>query len=312
MSHSRFTRMPGFLAALTVSFCAVAQADPADTIFAAENALYGAGYDIGKADGWMDNTLRSAIRKYQSGHDGLQATGDLDPQTLSALGIAFKDGDPVTGNTAQNREGAMADAGIDKERFGSANEEQPVAAAPEPEVRPEPALVSTESPPLEEEAVPVPDAILATDDNPVIQPEPTIAQASMPAPQTVEEPESEPVAVAVAEEPSATEMPSATEKPQTTVERPIVEEPSTVEELSTVDAEPSIALNVPSEATEETSTDVDYQLPQETMTSGNPEISESLQATSSSSDNTSEPTTVTKSSGGFFSSLFDFLFGWLI
>ena len=306
MSHSRFTRMPGFLAALTVSFCAVAQADPADTIFAAENALYGAGYDIGKADGWMDNTLRSAIRKYQSGHDGLQATGDLDPQTLSALGIAVKDGDPVTGNTAQNREGAMADAGIDKERFGSANEEQPVAAAPEPEVQTEPALVSTESPPLEEEAVPVPDAILATDDNPVIQPEPTIAQASTPAPQTVEEPESEPVAVAVAEEPSATE------KPQTTVERPIVEEPSTVEELSTVDAEPSIALNVPSEATEETSTDVDYQLPQETTTSGNPEISESLQATSSSSDNTSEPTTVTKSSGGFFSSLFDFLFGWLI
>lgn len=306
MSHSRFTRMPGFLAALTVSFCAVAQADPADTIFAAENALYGAGYDIGKADGWMDNTLRSAIRKYQSGHEGLQATGDLDPQTLSALGIAVKDGDPVTGNTAQNREGAMADAGIDKERFGSANEEQPVAAAPEPEVQTEPALVSTESPPLEEEAVPVPDAILATDDNPVIQPEPTIAQASMPAPQTVEEPESEPVAVAVAEEPSATE------KPQTTVERPIVEEPSTVEELSTVDAEPSIALNVPSEATEETSTDVDYQLPQETTTSGNPEISESLQATSSSSDNTSEPTTVTKSSGGFFSSLFDFLFGWLI
>ncbi|MBE94879.1 peptidoglycan-binding protein [Marinobacter sp.] len=306
MSHSRFTRMPGFLAALTVSFCAVAQADPADTIFAAENALYGAGYDIGKADGWMDNTLRSAIRKYQSGHEGLQATGDLDPQTLSALGIAVKDGDPVTGNTAQNREGAMADAGIDKERFGSANEEQPVAAAPEPEVQTEPALVSTESPPLEEEAVPVPDAILATDDNPVIQPEPTIAQASTPAPQTVEEPESEPVAVAVAEEPSATE------KPQTTVERPIVEEPSTVEELSTVDAEPSIALNVPSEATEETSTDVDYQLPQETTTSGNPEISESLQATSSSSDNTSEPTTVTKSSGGFFSSLFDFLFGWLI
>ena len=306
MSHSRFTRMPGFLAALTVSFCAVAQADPADTIFAAENALYGAGYDIGKADGWMDDTLRSAIRKYQSGREGLQATGDLDPQTLSALGIAVKDGDAVTGNSARSREGAMADAGIDKERFGSANEEQLVAAAPEPEVQPEPALVPTESPPLEEEAVPVPDAILATDDNPVIQPEPTIAQASMPAPQTVEEPESEPVAVAVAEEPSATE------KPQTTVERPIVEEPSTVEELSTVDAEPSIALNVPSEATEETSTDVDYQLPEEPTASGNPEISESSQATSSTSDNTSESTTVAKSSGGFFSSLFDFLFGWLI
>lgn len=312
MSHSRFTRIPGFLAALTVSFCAVAQADPADTIFAAENALYGAGYDIGKADGWMDDTLRSAIRKYQSGQEGLQATGDLDPQTLSALGIAVKDGDSVTGNTARSREGAMAEAGISKQRFGSPSAKQPVAVAPEPEVQREPAPVSIEAPTLEEEAAPVPDAILATDDNPVIQPEPETAQASMQAPQTAEEPESKPVAVAAAEEPSATEMPSATEKPQTTVERQIVEEPSTVEELSTVDAEPSIALNVPSEATEETSTDVDYQLPQETTTSGDPEISESLQATSSSSDNTSEPTTVTKSSGGFFSSLFDFLFGWLI
>ena len=294
MSHSRFTRMPGFLAALTVSFCAVAQADPADTIFAAENALYGAGYDIGKADGWMDDTLRSAIRKYQSGQEGLQATGDLDPQTLSALGIAVKDGDAVTGNSARSREGAMADAGISKQRFGSPSAKQPVAVAPEPEVQREPAPVSIEAPTLEEEAAPVPDAILATDDNPVIQPEPETAQASMQAPQTAEEPESKPVAVAAAEEPS------------------IVEETSTVEKLSTVDAAPSVALDVPSEATEETSTDVDYQLPEEPTASDNPEISESLQATRSSSDNTSKSTTVAKSSGGFFSSLFDFLFGWLI
>ena len=294
MSHSRFTRMPGFLAALTVSFCAVAQADPADTIFAAENALYGAGYDIGKADGWMDDTLRSAIRKYQSGREGLQATGDLDPQTLSALGIAVKDGDAVTGNSARSREGAMADAGISKQRFGSPSAKQPIAAAPEPEVKPEPVPVSTEAPTLEEESAPAPETIVATNDKPVIQPETEIAQDSKPEPQIAEEPETEPVAVAAVEEPS------------------IVEETSTVEELSTVDAEPSVALNVPSEATEETSTDVDYQLPEEPTASGNPEISESSQATSSTSDNTSESTTVAKSSGGFFSSLFDFLFGWLI
>ncbi|MDC8455409.1 peptidoglycan-binding domain-containing protein [Marinobacter sp. DS40M6] len=294
MSHSRFTRMPGFLAALTVSFCAVAQADPADTIFAAENALYGAGYDIGKADGWMDDTLRSAIRKYQSGREGLQATGDLDPQTLSALGIAVKDGDAVTGNSARSREGAMADAGISKQRFGSPSAKQPIAAAPEPEVKPEPVPVSTEAPTLEEESAPAPETIVATNDKPVIQPETELAQDSKPKPQIAEEPETEPVAVAAVEEPS------------------IVEETSTVEELSTVDAEPSVALNVPSEATEETSTDVDYQLPEEPTASGNPEISESLQATSSTSDNTSESTTVAKSSGGFFSSLFDFLFGWLI
>lgn len=294
MSHSRFTRMPGFLAALTVSFCAVAQADPADTIFAAENALYGAGYDIGKADGWMDDTLRSAIRKYQSGREGLQATGDLDPQTLSALGIAVKDGDAVTGNSARSREGAMADAGISKQRFGSPSAKQPIAAAPEPEVKPEPVPVSTEASTLEEESAPAPETIVATNDKPVIQPETELAQDSKPEPQIAEEPEIEPVAVAAVEEPS------------------IVEETSTVEELSTVDAEPSVALNVPSEATEETSTDVDYQLPEEPTASGNPEISESSQATSSTSDNTSESTTVAKSSGGFFSSLFDFLFGWLI
>lgn len=282
MSHSRFTRMPGFLAALTVSFCAVAQADPADTIFAAENALYGAGYDIGKADGWMDDTLRSAIRKYQSGREGLQATGDLDPQTLSALGIAVKDGDAVTGNSARSREGAMADAGISKQRFGSPSAKQPIAAAPEPEVKPEPVPVSTEAPTLEEESAPAPETIVATNDKPVIQPETELAQDPKPEPQIAEEPETEPVAVAAVEEPS------------------------------TVDAEPSVALNVPSEATEETSTDVDYQLPEEPTASGNPEISESSQATSSTSDNTSESTTVAKSSGGFFSSLFDFLFGWLI
>ncbi|WP_278366749.1 peptidoglycan-binding protein [Marinobacter sp.] len=286
--------MPGFLAALTVSFCAVAQADPADTIFAAENALYGAGYDIGKADGWMDDTLRSAIRKYQSGREGLQATGDLDPQTLSALGIAVKDGDAVTGNSARSREGAMADAGISKQRFGSPSAKQPIAAAPEPEVKPEPVPVSTEASTLEEESAPAPETIVATNDKPVIQPETELAQDSKPKPQIAEEPETEPVAVAAVEEPS------------------IVEETSTVEELSTVDAEPSVALNVPSEATEETSTDVDYQLPEEPTASGNPEISESSQATSSTSDNTSESTTVAKSSGGFFSSLFDFLFGWLI
>ena len=288
MSHSRFTRMPGFLAALTVSFCAVAQADPADTIFAAENALYGAGYDIGKADGWMDDTLRSAIRKYQSGREGLQATGDLDPQTLSALGIAVKDGDAVTGNSARSREGAMADAGISKQRFGSPSAKQPIADAPEPEVKPEPVPVSTEAPTLEEESALAPETIVATNDKPVIQPETELAQDPKPEPQIAEEPETEPVAVAA------------------------VEETSTVEELSTVDAEPSVALNVPSEATEETSTDVDYQLPEEPTASGNPEISESSQATSSTSGNTSESTTVAKSSGGFFSSLFDFLFGWLI
>lgn len=48
MSQSRFTRAPGITAAAVLaSFCAVsAQAGPVQTIFAAENALYGAGHEI--------------------------------------------------------------------------------------------------------------------------------------------------------------------------------------------------------------------------------------------------------------------------
>ncbi len=120
MSHSRFARAPGFAAlAVSVSFCAVAaQAGPVETIYSAENALYGAGYDIGKADGWMDNTLRSAIRQYQSGHDELQATGNLDPQTLSALGITLGSNSTVSGNDVADRTAAMAALGLSEERFG--------------------------------------------------------------------------------------------------------------------------------------------------------------------------------------------------
>jgi len=89
MSQSCFTRASGITAAAVLaSFCAVAaQAGPAETIYSAENALYGAGYEIGKADGWMDNTLRSAIRQYQSSSDELQATGNLDPQHYQRWGL---------------------------------------------------------------------------------------------------------------------------------------------------------------------------------------------------------------------------------
>ncbi|OZB12708.1 MAG: hypothetical protein B7X58_10920, partial [Marinobacter sp. 34-60-7] len=61
----------------------------ASIIYAAENALYGAGYQIGQADGWMDRELRSAIREYQGVQEDLTANGTLDAQTLEALGIDY-------------------------------------------------------------------------------------------------------------------------------------------------------------------------------------------------------------------------------
>ncbi|WP_097461694.1 peptidoglycan-binding domain-containing protein [Mangrovitalea sediminis] len=66
-----------------------ASAEPSkQEIFAAQNALYGAGFDIGKADGMMGSTLHAAIKKFQESQSGLQATGDLDGATLAALGVS--------------------------------------------------------------------------------------------------------------------------------------------------------------------------------------------------------------------------------
>ncbi len=154
MSHSRFTRTPG-LAAIAVSAslsAATAQAGPVEIIYSAENALYGAGYDIGKADGWMDDTLRSAIRRYQSRTDELKATGNLDPQTLSALGIAHGDTGTISDNAVPNRNAAMAALELGEQRFGSGSStSRPVAAAPKPEVRPQPEPEPEAEPALPEE-----------------------------------------------------------------------------------------------------------------------------------------------------------------
>ena len=58
----------------SIAICGWAQAaSPTHTVFAAENALYGSGYDIGTADGWIDTKLRTAIRQYQSDRPELSA-----------------------------------------------------------------------------------------------------------------------------------------------------------------------------------------------------------------------------------------------
>lgn len=309
MSHSRFTRMPRpLMAAAVVSFCAVAHAGPAETIFSAENALYGAGYDIGTADGWIDTTLRSAIREYQSSHGGLQATGNLDPQTLAALGIAAKGSDTVTGNTVANREAAMSALGISEQRYGSPSAPRTVAAAPEPEVQPEPE-------PVEEIEDPVPATTLAMDDSEAFQAEPELTEPA-PTETAKTEPVVEPQAIAKATQEGPAETPATEQAPEqdanlTTDEVPqtaepepqkaqasetapvdvaAAEEPAVIEE-PVASEEPAVTLDVSSDATEETSTDVSFQASDEQNTSVDPKA---------------------QSSGGFFSSLFDFLFGWLI
>ncbi|MCR8915695.1 hypothetical protein FDP08_01940 [Marinobacter panjinensis] len=287
MSQSRFTRAPGITAAAVLAslYAVSAQAGPAQTIYAAENALYGAGHEIGKADGWMDNTLRSAIRHYQSGNDELQATGNLDPQTLSALGVAPEDNSTISDNAAPDRQAAMAAIGLSEERFGSGSASRRMAAAPEPEPKPEPE--------------PEPERVAQPDPEPEVQPEPEVVVQEKPEPEPVasapaepevvpaREPTAEPELAAQTTEPVAESIPEP--EPELTVAEPETKtepEKETLVEVSTVEESP----------------EADFQLPDEPTAAGNPEVSET--------SDVSEPPA--QSSGGFFSSVFDFLFGWLI
>lgn len=321
MSHSRFARAPGFAAlAVSVSFCAVAaQAGPVETIYSAENALYGAGYDIGKADGWMDNTLRSAIRQFQSEHDELQANGNLDPQTLSALGIAPESDSTVSGNDVADRKAAMAALGLSDKRFDSGRTDRAVAEAPAPEVQPEPEPEIQQQPDPEPEAEvelvsqepPENEVVASRAQAPEQEPEDTVGSEPVPDAQEVtvaareepveapaEEPAAEPERAARAPEPVAQTEPAAQSEPQ---------------------SEPVVAI------------EAEFQLPDEPTGAGSPEVSESAEPAEvskpekasvsreaadstevASTPTASEPEAPGSSSGGFFASLFDFLFGWLI
>ncbi|MFN2360640.1 MAG: peptidoglycan-binding protein [Marinobacter sp.] len=285
MSHTRFTGTQGFIAiAMAVSFCAVAQAGPERTIFSAENALYGAGFDVGKADGWMDNALRSAIREYQSGHADLEMTGNLDSQTLSALGIAAADNGTIGGNAVSDRNAAMAAIGLEPERSESPSSTRSVATksgpAPEPEqeVEPEPAPVAQPETDTSELAETIKEK---TSREPT--PEPEVAAPSEPA-------ESPAVAEVTAQQAEPQPEPEVSDVAVVEKEKPAMQEEPAVEEETRSGPTESVALDEPSEP---------------------------ARVVRTSSDNTNETSTANngtthQSSGGFFSSIFDFLFGWLI
>ncbi|SFR38950.1 Putative peptidoglycan binding domain-containing protein [Marinobacter gudaonensis] len=107
ISHTHSGRCTAAILATTLLFCqapfSVAQAGQTEqVIFSAENALYGAGYDIGRADGWFDNDLRGAVRAYQKAN-ALTVSGKLDNATLSALGIKATSVQTVSGNALSSR-----------------------------------------------------------------------------------------------------------------------------------------------------------------------------------------------------------------
>ncbi|MAL97800.1 MAG: hypothetical protein CL583_05035 [Alteromonadaceae bacterium] len=76
--------------ALLAFSCAVSAA-PQDAekhqIFAVENALAGAGYRISSADGVIDDSTRQALRSFQEQQSGLRPSGEINDDTLVALGV---------------------------------------------------------------------------------------------------------------------------------------------------------------------------------------------------------------------------------
>lgn len=66
-------------------------ASAADDVFALQNALYGAGYNINSVDGQMGSGTLGALKAFQKDQSSLKVTGQLDKATKKALGMVAVD-----------------------------------------------------------------------------------------------------------------------------------------------------------------------------------------------------------------------------
>ncbi len=83
-------------------------AESSPTVRSAQEALNAKGYDAGTADGVVGPNTESAVRQFQQAQ-GLPQTGNLDQQTLSALGVS-QQGDGRMSSTPASSTSASADA----------------------------------------------------------------------------------------------------------------------------------------------------------------------------------------------------------
>ena len=294
MANSGYVGTPRRLAlAVAVSLTTVAvNAEPVDVIYSAENALYGAGYDIGIADGWMDDRLRSAVRQYQSSRNDLQTTGNLDINTLFSLGIATENGAPVTGNRQPSRQAAMDALGLSQRELPTGGSSSAVESAPAPEPQPAPEPLPEPEPETAPEPVQPEEPATANQPDQAQPPATTESlAASEPEPKQTgsQGADDEP-----AESPAAASEPDMAEpKPEATSEpaRAVTSEPAS-------EAQPSASPATTAEQSDQRSRE------------NGDDQSEEAQQTTDQSESTYESGQDT-SSGGFFSWLYDFFFGWM-
>lgn len=282
-------------------------------IFSAENALYGAGYDIGRADGWFDNDLRSAVRAYQKAN-ALAVSGKLDNPTLSALGVKAGSVQTVSGNALSNRAESLkalelsspatmpvARPEVRKTVVEKAVAQKPVVEKPVVEKTVEKTVV--EEPVLEKAAVaevePAPPSSPKT--------QPTAAEAAnekvSESTGSVELAEISPAKVPTKQTPAAETSIKSEEK----IQEPVAEKteevkPATVASTETTTVEPEAqpqAAIEPAKNVEQSQPDPAK--PEEKVAVAEP----------SEQETPVEPRRAS-SGGGFFSALFDFFFGWLV
>lgn len=267
--------------AAALMVCPLAQAASVQTVFSAENALYGAGYSIGQADGWIDDRLRSAIKQYQESSPNLSATGELDSPTLDALGIPGGRSELMGGNVVADREAARRELGL---TLASASRPAPeperVAPEPKPEPKPKPQKVVQ-----------------------VSEPAPTAQKpATQVVPKPAEKPAPEPQVAKVEPKPQVPEArPEPQSEPEPTSEPIIIASNARVSNDSADAAETATAEQSQGESVEVTSAEA---LPPEPI-----ETAIEQEPASSASGDQSNPKT---SKGNVITRMFDFLFGWMV
>lgn len=302
MTRSHRNRNSGFRGRAVVLLATAAcmgsahAVEPERVIFAAENALYGAGFDIGRADGWLDGKLRAAIRGYQSAN-GLQANGTLDAATLKALGVHAVPATTIAANSVASRQQSAEVLGlaspaptppaktVAKAEIESTPEPQPEPqATPEPRHQPEQKLETVAEPTPEKteyqrisKETSTPIEVEATGGTVVVAEKSEPAIAETPAPAIEPDPEPEPAVVVVDTAPS---------------DSPAEKDPV----LAQLPTEPTSPGN---------------QQPEEPVAQ-EPEFSQSAQLDDPEPVNQTTANKSQSSGGGFFSALFDFFFGWLV
>ncbi|ERS86849.1 peptidoglycan-binding protein [Marinobacter sp. EVN1] len=296
----------------SIAICGWAQAaSPTHTVFAAENALYGSGYDIGTADGWIDAKLRTAIRQYQSDRPELSASGNLDSATLKSLGVEAAPALTIQSNSVASRSAARDQLGLTTNARSPARSVAAVAPEPKPEPAPEvqdpepetvePEVVDTAEPQENQVAA----LELAEQSAPAENPEPNLVESQTE--QRVTE--------------TSSSVSESSQAPATTVQ-----ESAEVVEVVAGDNEELIA-QLPTEPTaagpdeplavEEESELSETEPAQEVVvaktTEPEPVIVDAPAANASEPVANQETKTEPRpqSSGGFFSWLFDFFFGWI-